>query len=58
MMPPPAIPSEMKLKRKEKNEEKEDKASKKISMSHYVERCIECKSAELVINHVEGTIVC
>lgn len=26
--------------------------------SHSVDRCDECKSDELVINHVEGTIVC
>ena len=29
-----------------------------MSLNHQVERCEECKSADLVIKHYEGTIVC
>ena len=31
---------------------------RKISYTHSVQKCEECLSIELVINHVEGTIVC
>ena len=46
------------MKLKEKQDDKMDKAMYKLSQNHQVERCEECKKTELVINHVEGTIVC
>ena len=46
------------MKIKEKKQQKEDKAIAKAKSNFSVDRCEECKKAELVINHVEGTIVC
>ncbi|CDW73110.1 transcription initiation factor iib [Stylonychia lemnae] len=48
----------LKQKMQEKEEQKQQRAQKKINNSLSVDRCDECKKAELVTNHVEGTIVC
>ena len=56
LMPPPI--STLKFKRQEKQELKEELYTNKLNHSHQVEKCDECKSIELLINHVEGTIVC
>lgn len=47
-----------KLQLQLKVQEKEDLSMKKAQNGHNIDRCDECKRATLVINHVEGTIVC
>lgn len=48
----------MQKKREQKEQEKKDAQMKKANLSHFMEKCEECKKPDLMINQKEGTIVC